>query len=295
LGNCREINMTTWSVRDRVLDFGERALIMGIVNVTPDSFSDGGRFSSPAAAIAHGLELVRQGADILDIGGESTRPGAESVSLEEERDRVLPVIEVLRRTSDIVMSIDTSKAALADEALTAGANIVNDVTAGGDPEMAGIVARQRAGVVLMHMRGTPQTMQNDPRYGDVVGEITAFLRERMNAFVAAGVAAEQVAIDPGIGFGKTFEHNIELLVRLQELTVLGRPICLGVSRKGFIGQIIDRPRSERGFGSAAIAGYCLANGSAQIVRVHDVPEHRDVVRMMVALKRGSVAKDAPQP
>jgi len=169
------------------------------------------------------------------------------------------------------------------------------VTAGGDPEMAGIVARHRAGVVLMHMRGTPQTMQNDPRYGDAVGEINAFLRERMQAFVAAGVAAEQVAIDPGIGFGKTFEHNIEILVRLPELTVLGRPICLGVSRKGFIGQIIDRPRSERGFGSAAIAGYCLANGSAQIVRVHDVPEHRDVVRMMAALKRGSVAKDAPKP
>lgn len=280
--------MTTWPIRDRVLAFSERALIMGVVNVTPDSFSDGGRFSGPDAAIAHGLELVHQGADILDIGGESTRPGAEIVPTNEELDRVLPVIRGLRAASDAVVSIDTSKAAVAEAALTAGADIVNDVTAGSDPEMAAVAARHRAGVILMHMQGTPQTMQLDPRYGDVAAEVIAFLRERIDRFVAAGVAESKIAVDPGIGFGKTFEHNMELLVRLSELRSLGRPICLGVSRKGFIGQIIDRPRSERAVGSAAIAGYCLANGSADILRVHDIPEHRDVVRILAALKTAEV-------
>lgn len=277
--------MKSWSIRERVLDLSERALIMGIVNVTPDSFSDGGRFSDTEAAIAHGLEMIRQGADILDIGGESTRPGAAPVALDEERRRVLPVIQGLRSASDIVLSIDTTKAALADEALAAGAEIVNDVTAGSDPEMAKVAAKHGAGVVLMHMQGTPQTMQDDPRYGDVIAEIIAFLRERIERFVAAGVHEEKIAIDPGIGFGKTFDHSLEILARLPEMKSLGRPICLGVSRKGFIGQITERPRSERAVGSAAIAGYCLARSAAEIVRVHDVPEHRDVVRMLAALKR----------
>jgi dihydropteroate synthase len=279
--------MTSWVIRDRVLDVGGQALVMGIVNVTPDSFSDGGQFLGAEAAIAHGLEMVRQGADVLDIGGESTRPGAEPVTLEEERRRVLPVIEGLRTASDVALSIDTTKAALADEALRAGANIVNDVTAGRDPAMAEVIAKHRAGVILMHMQGTPQTMQDDPRYGDVVADICLFFRERIEEFVAAGVDAKQIAIDPGIGFGKTFDHNRDLLVRLPEFLALGRPICLGVSRKGFIGQIIDRPRRERGVGSAVVAAYCLARGAAHIVRVHDVPEHRDAVRLMAALRRPS--------
>ncbi len=277
--------MRTWSFRERVLELDAQAVIMGIVNVTPDSFSDGGRYLGPDAAIAHGLEMIRQGAEILDIGGESTRPGAEPVSLDEERRRVLPVIEGLRTASDIALSIDTSKAALADEALSAGAKIVNDVTAGSDPAMASIVAKHKAGVILMHMQGTPRDMQDDPRYGDVVADIIAALKLRIDAFIAAGVDADQIAIDPGIGFGKTFEHNIEILRRLPEFLSLGRPICLGVSRKGFIGQITGRPRHERVVGSAAIAAYCLAHGAAHVVRVHDVPEHRDTVRIMAALRR----------
>jgi dihydropteroate synthase len=276
--------MKPWLLRDRALDVSRRALIMGIVNVTPDSFSDGGRFAGPDAALAHGLEMVRDGADILDIGGESTRPGAEAVSLDEERRRVLPVVAGLRAASGVVLSIDTSKAALADEALQAGADIVNDITAGGDPAMAGVVAKHRAGVILMHMQGTPQTMQDDPRYGDVVADIREFLKNRITAFVAAGVQEDQIAIDPGIGFGKTLAHNLEILARLPEFLALGRPICLGVSRKGFIGQIIDRPRSERAVGSAAIAAYGMTRGAVHIVRVHDVPEHRDVVRLLAVLK-----------
>jgi dihydropteroate synthase len=272
-----------WKIRDRTLEFGGRALILGIVNVTPDSFSDGGRLANADAAVAFGLELVEQGADLLDLGGESTRPGSAPVSLDEERRRVLPVLERLRRRTDVPISIDTSKAALAEAVLTAGAQIINDVTAGGDPAMASTVARHGAGVILMHMQGTPATMQDDPRYGDPTAEIAAFLEQRMAAFTAAGVTAESLALDPGIGFGKTFEHNIEILVRLPELRRLGRPICLGVSRKGFLGRITDRPRSDRGVASAAVAAYCLAHGSVDIVRVHDVPPHRDVVRVMGAL------------
>ena len=276
--------MISWQIRERSNDVHRRALIMGIVNVTPDSFSDGGQFLDPAIAIERGLQMIRQGADILDIGGESTRPGAAVVDEEEEIRRVLPVIAGLRAASDTLLSIDTSKARVAEEALSAGADIVNDVTAGRDPDMAKVAAKHRAGVVLMHMRGTPQTMQDDPRYGDVVREVAKELQERVNAFVAAGVAAERIAIDPGIGFGKTFEHNLELLARLPELLAIGRPICLGVSRKGFIGQIIDRPRNERSVGSALLAAYCVARGAAHVIRVHDVPETRDAVRLMAALK-----------
>ena len=280
-----EISMSLrWKIRDRELDLSGRAMILGIVNVTPDSFSDGGRFADAAAAVDFGLELVAQGADLLDIGGESTRPGSMPVSLDEERRRVLPVLEGLRRRTDVPISVDTSKAAIAEAVLTAGAQIINDVTAGGDPAMPAVVAKHGAGVILMHMQGTPATMQDDPRYRDAPAEIVSHLQQRMEAFLAAGVAAEQIAFDPGIGFGKTFEHNLEILVRLDELGRLGRPICLGVSRKGFLGQIADRARNERGVASAAVAAYCLAHGSADILRVHDVPPHRDVVRVMAALR-----------
>jgi len=281
--------MIPWLIRERAFEIADKALIMGIVNVTPDSFSDGGQFAGPEAAIAHGLELIRQGADILDIGGESTRPGAEPVSVTEECRRVLPVIEGLRAANDIVLSVDTSKPEVAEAALQVGAHIVNDVTAGRDAagrnsDMAKVIAKHRAGVILMHMQGTPATMQDDPRYQDVSAEIRVFLRDRIDAFVSAGVDAEQIAIDPGIGFGKTFAHNIEILVRLPELLELGRPICLGVSRKGFIGQIIERPRHERAVGSAVIATYGMTRGAVHIVRVHDVPEHRDAVRLMAAFR-----------
>jgi dihydropteroate synthase len=273
-----------WKIRDRELDLSGRALILGIVNVTPDSFSDGGRFLDADAAVAHGLELIAQGADLLDIGGESTRPGSQAVSLDEERHRVVPVVEGLRRRTDVPVSVDTSKAVLAEAVLTAGAQIINDVTAGGDPAMPAVIAKHGAGAILMHMHGTPATMQDDPRYDDAPAEIAAHLQQRMEAFAAAGVAAEQIAFDPGIGFGKTFEHNLEILVRLSVLRRLGRPICLGVSRKGFLGQITDRARNDRGVASAAVAAYCLAHGTAEILRVHDVPPHRDVVRVMAALR-----------
>jgi dihydropteroate synthase len=190
----------------------------------------------------------------------------------------------LRRATDRPLSVDTSKAAIADEALRAGADIVNDVTAGGDPDMPAVAARHRAGLVLMHMQGTPDTMQLDPRYGDVVAEIGDFLRQRIDRFRNAGNDVDAIAVDPGIGFGKTLEHNLEILVRLGELDDLGRPVCLGVSRKGLVGQLTDRPRNERAVGSAAIAAYCLARGSARILRVHDVREHRDVVRVFAALQ-----------
>jgi dihydropteroate synthase len=274
-----------WKIRDRVLDLSERALILGIVNVTPDSFSDGGRFADAEAAVAFGIEIVAQGADLLDLGGESTRPGSMPVSLDEERNRVMPVLEGLRRRTDVPISVDTSKAALADAVLTAGAQIINDVTAGGDPAMPAVIAKHGAGVILMHMQGTPATMQDDPRYRDAPAEIAEHLQLRMTGFLDAGVATDCIALDPGIGFGKTFEHNLEILVRLTELRRLGRPICLGVSRKGFLGQITGRARSDRGVASAAVAAYCLAHGSVDIVRVHDVPPHRDVVRMMAALQR----------
>jgi dihydropteroate synthase len=211
--------------------------LMGVVNVTPDSFSDGGLYLDPEAAIAHGRELAAAGAEILDVGGESTRPGAETVPGEEELRRVIPVIQGLLATEGVI-SVDTSKAAVAAAALEAGAGIVNDVTAlRGDPEMAALCADRGATVVLMHMRGEPRTMQDDPRYDDVVAEVKAFLAERVETATAAGVAEDRIWLDPGIGFGKTAAHNMELLRRLGELRELGRPLVVGTSRKSFIGKV----------------------------------------------------------
>ena len=213
--------------------------LMGVLNVTPDSFSDGGRFLAPEPAIEHGLRLMAEGADIVDVGGESTRPGAEPVGAQEERSRVQPVIEGLAAArGSVQISIDTSKAAVAQGALAAGASLVNDVTAlRADPEMAGVVADSGAECCLMHMRGEPRTMQADPRYGDVVDEVKGFLEERLAFAVGEGVSERCVLIDPGIGFGKTVAHNLELLRRLDELLTLGRPIVIGTSRKRFLGQI----------------------------------------------------------
>jgi dihydropteroate synthase len=268
------------------LPIGTRCLVMGIVNVTPDSFSDGGQFLHTDAAIAHGLELVRQGADLLDIGGESTRPGSQPVTLDEELRRVLPVATALAQQTNVPISIDTSKAEVARACLAAGAHLVNDVTGlTGDPEMAAVVRDLGAGAIVMHMQGTPATMQIAPQYDDVVTDLSRFFVERVQSLTGAGIPAEAIALDPGIGFGKTREHNIELLRRLAEFTALDRPICLGVSRKGFLGKLLDRPLEERLAGSLAAAAWGLAQNSVQILRVHDVAATRDLVRVWEVLGR----------
>jgi dihydropteroate synthase len=256
--------------------------IMGIVNVTPDSFSDGGLYLDSGAAIAHGAQLVADGADMLDVGGESTRPGAEEVPADEELRRTEPVVSTLA-AAGYAVSIDTSKAVVAAAALDAGARIVNDVTAFcGDPEMAALCAERDCDVVLMHMLGTPRTMQDDPSYDDVVDDVKAFLAERIETAVAVGVSEERIWIDPGIGFGKTLEHNLELLRRLGELRDLGRPIIVGTSRKRFIGAITGREPDGRIGGTVASNVLALANG-ADAVRVHDVAEVKQALDVAEAL------------
>ena len=275
--------MKTWQLRDRTLTPGRPALVMGIVNVTPDSFSDGGRFFDPALAVAHGLELVRQGADLLDVGGESSRPGADPISAADEMARVVPVIRGLARATNVPLSVDTAKAVVAEAALESGAHVVNDITALGDPDMAAVVRRHRAGVVLMHMQGTPQTMQIRPHYDDVIVEVVAFLQARLRAAVELGIDESSVVLDPGIGFGKTAQHNMRLLAHLSELGKLGRPVLLGVSRKGFLGRLLDQPVGDRLAASLAAACFALTLDSAQILRVHDVAQTRDAVRVISAL------------
>jgi dihydropteroate synthase len=245
--------------------------LMGVVNVTPDSFSDGGLYLDPEAAIQHGVELARAGAAILDVGGESTRPGAEEVALEEELRRVEPVVAGLA-AGEAAISVDTSKAAVATTALDAGATIVNDVTAlRGDPEMGALCGDRGATVVLMHMLGTPRTMQREPVYEDVVDDVKAFLAERMEVGIAAGIAEERIWLDPGIGFGKTAAHNLELLRRLAELHELGRPLAIGTSRKSFIGRVDSSDAGERLGGTIASSVLAAAEG-AEVLRVHDVAE-----------------------
>jgi dihydropteroate synthase len=262
-------------------DHPGRAKVMGVVNVTPDSFSDGGLFLDPAAAIDHGRKLVADGADVLDVGGESTRPGAGPVSAEEELRRVVPVVESL--AGEAAVSIDTSKRPVADAALGAGARMVNDVTAlRGDPELAGLCADRDCDVVLMHMLGTPRTMQDDPTYEDVADDVKEFLAERIEFAVSEGIGEERILIDPGIGFGKTLEHNLELLRRLGELRDLGRPICVGPSRKSFIGKITGRPVDQRLGGTIASCVLAYANG-ADMVRVHDVREVREALTVAEAI------------
>jgi dihydropteroate synthase len=257
---------------------------MGIVNVTPDSFSDGGLYLDAEAAIAHGHRLAKDGADVLDVGGESTRPGAARVAVDEELRRTEPVVSALAGAGHAV-SIDTSKAAVALAALDAGALTVNDVTAfRADPDLAGLCADRDCDVVLMHMLGTPRTMQEDPRYDDVVDDVKAFLAERVGSAVAAGVEEERIWIDPGIGFGKTLEHNLELLRRLGELRSLGLPIIVGTSRKRFLGAITGREADERIGGSAASNVLALANG-ADAFRVHDVAEVKQALDVAEALLR----------
>jgi dihydropteroate synthase len=279
------MTLLRWQLRDRVIEFGPRPLVMGIVNVTPDSFSDGGAFFDPHRAIGHAVKLAEDGADILDIGGESTRPGALPIPLEEEIRRVVPVVEEVACRVTVPVSVDTMKPEVARRCLDAGAAIVNDVAGFRDPEMVRVAADHRAGVVVMHMRGTPQTMQVDPQYEDVVREVGDFFDERLRALAEAGIAPEAVCLDPGIGFGKTHEHTLDLLANLGDLSRFGRPICLGVSRKGFIGIITGRARHERLAGSLAVACIAAARGQAHILRVHDVAATRDASLILEAINR----------
>ncbi len=270
-------------LRGQELDCSSRTLVMGVLNVTPDSFSDGGRFYDPVKAIQHGLKLARDGADIIDVGGESTRPGSEAISAQEEMRRVIPVIEALAHEVKVPISIDTYKSQVAARALEAGAAMVNDISAMRfDARMAEVVAQHGVPVVLMHMLGTPKDMQLDPKYEDVVGEILDFLKARMDWAVSHGVSQEQIILDPGIGFGKTLEHNLSLIKHLSRFRSLGRPILLGTSRKSFIGKILGADVDNREEGTAATVALGIYNG-ANIVRVHDVARMLPVVRVTDAL------------
>jgi dihydropteroate synthase len=257
---------------------------MGVVNVTPDSFSDGGLFLDARAAVAYARGLIEEGAAIVDVGGESTRPGSESVSVEEELRRVESVLE---RLQDLPVSIDTSKAEVARRAVSLGAVMVNDVTAlRADPELAGVVADSGTYLCLMHMLGEPRTMQDDPRYDDVVSEVAAFLEERLSFAVEAGIPEERICVDPGIGFGKTVEHNLELVARLDEIVALGRPVVIGASRKRFLGRVLGDPEALTGPVAAGVAVAVLAfERGASIFRVHDVREHVQALTAAQALER----------
>jgi dihydropteroate synthase len=282
--------MTVWRLRGLTLNPDERPLVMGIVNVTPDSFSDGGRFRDAGPALARARRLVEEGADLLDVGGESTRPGAAEVSADEELARVLPVLERIRAELGVPVSIDTRKAAVAREVLAAGADAVNDVSALGDPEMAAAVAETDAGLVLMHMRGTPATMQELTDYRDVAEEVAEELSGPLERAVAAGIGAERIVVDPGVGFAKTAEQNLELIARLGVLRArLGRPVLLGVSRKAFIGKLLGgAPAEARDAGTvgACVAG--LARG-ARIFRVHEVRAAREALDVADAVLRAGEA------
>ncbi len=274
-----------------VLDMGPRPLVMGVLNVTPDSFSDGDRFFALANAIEHGRQMVLEGADIIDVGGESTRPGSDAVPPEEEKNRVLPVIRELAAEVRVPLSIDTQKAEVAEAALDAGARIVNDVSAlRTDPDMAPLAAERGASVVLMHMQGEPKSMQKDPVYGDVVGEVRDWLAERVEHAVSCGIREDRLIVDPGFGFGKRLEHNLELLRRLHELHELGRPVMVGTSRKSMLGMILDVPADERLAGTLATVA-CGAMSGCHLVRVHDVRPALEVVKVCEAVRRGGAGTD----
>lgn len=277
-----------WRTRTRTFDLTHRGLIMGVLNVTPDSFSDGGKFFDPEAAILRGLAMVADGADILDIGGESTRPGATPVEAEEELRRILPVIAGLRAASAIPISIDTMKARVAEAAVAAGADIINDISGfQHDPAMAGMAAATGAGLVLMHLRGTPRTMQHQPEYTDVVTEVRDRLAAAYNEACAAGIAPECLAFDPGIGFGKTLEHNLALLRSLPEFQIHGRPVLLGVSRKSFLGRLLgSTDPAAREAPTTALTAWSRQFG-VRILRVHRVRENVQALRMMEAILHGS--------
>ncbi len=271
-----------WQLRTRSLDFGPLPRLMGIVNVTPDSFSDGGKFLDTQAAIDQALRLLDDGADILDIGGESTRPYATPVSAEEERARVLPVIrEVHRLRPSAILSIDTSKPAVAAATIEAGAEIINDVTGLKDPRLLQSAVASHAGICVMHMQGTPQTMQDNPFYDDVVDDILAYLRERRDALLSAGIERERICLDPGIGFGKTHAHNLTLMANCSRFHELGCPLLVGHSRKGFIGKLIGNKDADRTAGTIGGA-LVLARQGVQVIRVHDVRAVREAMLLFEA-------------
>jgi dihydropteroate synthase len=258
---------------------------MGIVNCTPDSFYDGGRYHTAEAAVHRGLELVAAGADIIDVGGESTRPGADDVEADQEAQRVVPVIERLARETKAVISVDTQKASVARRAMDAGASIINDVSSLADPDMTTVAAQTKAALALMHMKGTPRTMQQHPTYHDLFGEIIAYLRDRADRAVQDGVPGDRIIMDPGIGFGKTVAHNLELIRDLYRLRSLGRPILIGPSNKSFIGKVLDAGPEQRGPGTAVALAIAVIAG-AHILRVHDVAAMKPVVDLAYAIALG---------
>jgi dihydropteroate synthase len=275
---------TLWKIAGRVVDLSRHGMIMGVLNVTPDSFSDGGKFFAAEKAVEHGLKMTMDGAHIIDVGGESTRPGAEAIAAEEELRRVIPVIEKLRAKIDIFISIDTSKAGVARAAIEAGASIVNDVTGGrGDTEMIPLVAKSQAAFIIMHMQGNPKTMQLEPRYDDVVSEVADFFRQQYARALECNVDPMAIAFDPGIGFGKTLEHNLELIDNLGALRVDERPLVVGVSRKSFLAKLIgSSDMSDRLAPVVALTPLLRARG-ADVFRVHDVKENANALRVTEAI------------
>jgi dihydropteroate synthase len=282
-----------WKTRVQTINLGRRALVMGILNVTPDSFSDGGYFGETAGALARARELIAEGADMVDVGGESTRPGAAAVGAEEEVARTVPVIETLRKEWGGLISIDTSKASVAEAALEAGADVVNDVTGmRGDARMIAVCREAQAAVVVMHMQGDPRTMQKEPHYDDVVEEVRAYFQERYATLTSEGIAAERICFDPGIGFGKTLAHNLLLLKQLPRLVVEGRPLLIGLSRKSFLGRALgSMEMAEREWPTVAMSAYTRLQG-AMIHRVHEVQANREALRMVEAVEEGGA--DEPQ-
>lgn len=281
-----------WQIRDRLFNWGERTYLMGVINVTPDSFSDGGQFNTVEAALQQAQTLLAANVDILDIGGQSTRPGAEQISLGEELNRVVPVIEAIRQTETLqqaVISVDTTRATVARAAVEAGADIINDISgATYEPDMLKVAAEADVPIILMHLRGTPATMQQMSDYDDLIDEIVAFLRQQVDQAQAAGIPIQNICIDPGIGFAKTYPQNLEILRRLPDFAALGCPILVGVSRKRFIGWILDQPDpQQREWGTAAACTAAIANG-ADILRIHNGAAMADVARVADAIWRPSV-------
>src|SRR5437762_7933104 len=273
-----------WKIGNQIVDLSKRGMLMGVLNVTPDSFSDGGEFFDSDRAIGHGMKMASEGADIIDVGGESTRPGMEPVSVKEELRRVIPVIEKLRAKIDISVSIDTSKSEVASAALDAGASIINDVTAGlGDEKMLPLAAKRKAAIVLMHMQGEPRTMQKDPHYKDVVAEVADFFRQQYACALECGIDPMAIAFDPGIGFGKTLEHNLELLAQLERIRVHERPLVVGISRKSFLAKLIGSSEvNDRRAPAVALTSLWRARG-ADVFRVHDVKENVNALLVTEAI------------
>jgi dihydropteroate synthase len=277
------MSLLVWHCRGLTLDPGTRPVVQGIVNVTPDSFSDGGEFGDPGRAVEHALKLAAEGADLLDIGGESTRPGATPVTLDEELRRVIPVIERVAKQCPVPISVDTMKPEVARAAVDVGAVVINDVSGFRDPAMVRVAAKSGAGLIVMHMPGTPRTMNDSPHYDDVAGEVAEYLRGQLAMLAEAGVNPQCVAVDPGIGFGKFTDHSLSLVANLGTVAALNRPVVLGVSRKGFLGRVTGREVGDRMPAGLAVACYAMARGTAHVFRVHDVGPTVDAVKMFTAI------------